>query len=330
MPVIWTKNPRPIDEDGGAEVGAGEHLAQALRQAQCGSHVQLVLQLVELARDVGGRVDLGHDPLGLGASALHDVPAGGVGEAQQQERDDHSGDGSEAEQPAPGLTRAGLGCSADDLGEHHRDDVAEDDAGHRRDLVEHEQGTPDGGGSGLGHEDRDDHDRDTDREAQQEARHHEARDVPGESGREGEERVGGGDADHDGLAAEAVGEDAADKRAGDLAKDDDRSDEARLGLRQVVRLPEVEERAADVGGVIAVDDADGRRRDGDEDAQAGGTLQVVGEAHAGLLRSGSADLANWSTPIESGMSHIGLSTDWFRPNVLRSRHRVSRPAEEAA
>jgi hypothetical protein len=143
MPVICHEEAEADHEDGGAQEGFAQHLLDALPAtglllAERGGDV------VEFGGDVCVRVDLLEHRASLVTTAPHHVPAGGIGQPgqqqQQQQQDENPWDGGHSEHPAPALG----------AGQRPGDPVPQDDAGHGRDLVQHQQRAADRGGGGLG------------------------------------------------------------------------------------------------------------------------------------------------------------------------------------
>jgi len=156
MPVICTKKAEADDEDRGAQ----ERAAKQIAPRGGGAGGEAGGDDLDLLVDVdGGALDRDEGLPGLGVPAHHDVPAGGVGEAEQEQGDHGAGDRGESQHPAPALGG----------GEGHRDQVAEDDAGDGGDLVQHEEGAAVACRGGFRDEDRNDDDRDADGDAEQDA-----------------------------------------------------------------------------------------------------------------------------------------------------------------
>ncbi|CFR98276.1 Uncharacterised protein [Mycobacterium tuberculosis] len=204
-------------------------------------------------------------------------------------------------------------------GQQVADQVTDDDAAKRRQLIRGHQRPTHRRRRRLGHIHRHHH-RQADCHTQQQTRHHQHR--YGHRGRaeQGEHCVAGDDEHHRFLASDRVGEDAAAKRPGDLAEHRRGGQQLLFSSGEFEFLAERQQRTRDGGKVVPVEDADAGGGEPDEERPAprSGQLTGTGALSTSTTRSGSSGAPAGVNPAS-----------WYRAVVIsmrlpQRRHAVNR------
>lgn len=293
------------DEQRGPQIRPPHHFADtAAAFVDRGRHIG------QLGIDVGLRLDPPQRATRVGDPALEQIPAGGIGHAPQQRQQQRGRRGGQPEHRAPAVRS----------GQQVADQVTDDDAAKRRQLIRGHQRPTHRRRRRLGHIHRHHHHRQADCHTQQQTRHHQHR--YGHRGRaeQGEHCVAGDDEHHRFLASDRVGEDAAAKRPGDLAEHRRGGQQLLFSSGEFEFLAERQQRTRDGGKVVPVEDADAGGGEPDEERPAprSGQLTGTGALSTSTTRSGSSGAPAGVNPAS-----------WYRAVVIsmrlpQRRHAVNR------